>query len=128
MTGRPSIKLKAGFILLSASGAETADEFEVGPCELFGFGLGSYSSKDLEEARSAPLPCLLEHDCTLVVHLPEDGAEAKYMVPLATALFGCERHAGIADVSVQGHTLSPNGSFPPVQREARCERALYGPP
>ena len=118
-----------GDLYLSASGAETADEFEVGPCELFGFGLGSFSSKDLEEARSAPLPCLLPDDGTLVVLLPEDGAEAKYMVPLATALFGCERHAGVADVSVQGHTLSPNGSFfQPVQREARCERALPGPP
>ena len=87
------------------------DEFEVGPSELFGFGLGAFEMVTLEEARAKPLPCLLPHDCALVVRLPEGTDTTKHVVPLATMLFECERHLGVSNVSVQGHTVSPNGSY-----------------
>ena len=46
-------------------------EFEVGPCELFGIGLGACESYGFDEARDKSLPCLLADDCALVVPLPE---------------------------------------------------------
>ena len=87
-------------------------EFEVGPCELFGFGLGTFQATDLNGARKASLPCLLDDDCALVMPLPEgNGGNTKSVVPLATALFQYERHTGVSNVAVQGHTVGPNGNF-----------------
>ena len=83
----------------------------MGPCELFGFGLGAFEIVTLEEARAKALPCLLPDDCALVVRLPEGTDTTKHVVPLATMLFECERHLGVSNVSVQGHTVSPNGNY-----------------
>ena len=114
------------YLMLTSAAAE--DELEVGPCELFGFGLGTFTMKSSEEARAMPLPCLLPDDCTLVVCLPEDAVEPKRLVPLATALFGCERYAGVSDVKLQGHALLANGRFfSSVQRESGVRRVRHDP-
>ena len=97
---------------MAAKADAPEDNFEVGPCELFGFGLGSFDAKPLAEARQAPLPCLLADDCAMVVRASDGGAEegVKTVMPLATAIFQCERHAGVPNVEVQGHRLAPNGT------------------
>ena len=101
-----------GALYLAAKADAPEDNFEVGPCELFGFGLGSFDAKPLAEARQAPLPCLLADDCAMVVRASDGGAEegVKTVMPLATAIFQCERHAGVPNVEVQGHRLAPNGT------------------
>ena len=73
---------------------------------------GPFESCDLEGARAASLPCLLADGCALVVRLPEGASgETTPLLPLATAIFQCERHTGVSNVAVQGHTVGPNGNF-----------------
>ncbi len=105
-----TLEKDTGLLFLSASpDAGDQQEFEVGPCELFGFGLGSFVAKPQADACLEPLACLLADDCSMVVRLPEEGG-SKCAMPLATVLFACERHDGAPDVQVQGHTLTPNGT------------------
>lgn len=105
-----------GDLYMKARDDAPEDEFDVGPCELFGFGLGCFETKTLEEARASALPCLLANDCDLIVRTSDsapDGAggdEGKTLLPLASAIFQCERRAGVPEVQVQGHRLAPNGS------------------
>ncbi len=84
--------------------ADSSADMQVsGPCELFGFGLGDYVEKPLAEAKGDVAPCLLQDDVHQIVLLAKDGTGGKSMMPVATALFQCERDEGIPDVEVMSH-------------------------
>ena len=113
-----------GDLYLAATVDAPEDDFVVGPCELFGFGLGSFETKPVGEAREALLPCLLEDDCAMIIRTPDgpgggapDDGQQKSVMPLATAIFQCERHGWGPKRGGAGALPRPQWRvFPQVQR------------
>ena len=72
--------------------------------ELFGFGRGDFVQDGLAAVKTNLLACIIPTDTTWIALVSQD-TKAKQLVPLATAIFRCERDNGIPDVGVSGHTL-----------------------
>lgn len=98
------IEKETGAIFLSL-GKEVDGSRTVAARELFGFGRGEYIQDALQAVKTKLLPCVIQTDTSWVVLASKD-PPSKQLVPLATAIFKCERDCGIPDVGVSGHTLA----------------------
>ena len=86
--------------------ANTSDEdITLGPCELFGFGLGTWSEVMTSKTRGAKdfLPFTLKQDSDLVVYQESDGSKKPYTI--ACLICDAAVQHGIVDVNLTDHNL-----------------------
>ena len=81
------------------------EDITLGPCELFGFGLGTWSEVLTSKTRGAKdfLPFSVKHDADLLV-MP-DATGTKKPLSLANLICDAAVKHGIVDVNLTGHNL-----------------------
>ena len=80
---------------------------EVGPAELFGFGLGGSSEATTSQAKLDKniLMFHIQRDSDLVVF--QEGGGEKKLIPVASLIFQQAQKHGVMDVGMVDHKLTP---------------------
>ena len=81
------------------------DAQDLGPCELFGFGLGTFADKSVPAARlgaSKAIPWLLENDYTLLSHVSDGSKKLRCFAQIAAHT---TQQLGVTELTVTDYNV-----------------------